>query len=249
MKLAVIGNGSVGKAQAKLLGVKALGPGNSDVSADIVFICVPTPTHNLMQDDTALLSAIKRVKKGLIVIRSTVLPGTTDMIQKAVDTPVVYMPEFGDEDNMEECIMSPKILVIGVTDVSSAEDETMRKLLSVIPIPNKSTIVPAMSAEFSKYFFNLWSAMQVSFGNVMYDWATLSYPHKDIQSANYIFNEAVKAVQLHPLMIEHGWDIFHKGYRGFGGKCLPKDLDAVIGKFPHPILVEMSKYNHFLRLQ
>ncbi|MCK5027249.1 MAG: hypothetical protein KAS07_02425, partial [Candidatus Pacebacteria bacterium] len=63
---------------------------------DIVFIAVPTPTTPEGFDDSTLRKVIKLVGKGkTAVIKSTVLPGTTESIQK--ENPNIFIfhsPEF-----------------------------------------------------------------------------------------------------------------------------------------------------------
>ena len=63
---------------------------------DIVFIAVPTPTTTRGFDDSILRQAVKLVGRGkIVVIKSTILPGTTELIQK--ENPgifVLHSPEF-----------------------------------------------------------------------------------------------------------------------------------------------------------
>ncbi len=63
---------------------------------DIVFIAVPTPTTPSGYDDSIVRSAAGLAKPGAtVVIKSTMLPGVTESIQKQYpDRAVMHSPEF-----------------------------------------------------------------------------------------------------------------------------------------------------------
>src|SRR5512136_1538610 len=98
MRIAVIGNGTVGTALAKAMGVVPYGPGKEPFVTDVIVICVPTETVKGRHDQTQVRQALGRVKHAkLVILRSTVLPGTTEKLQREVNFPLMFVPEFGFE--------------------------------------------------------------------------------------------------------------------------------------------------------
>ena len=93
MKIAVIGQGYVGAAYADWLESNGHDVIRHDIKpphqnghliseAEMVIVAVPTPTTLQGQDITAVREAVGRAKAGAtVVIKSTVLPGTTDALQ------------------------------------------------------------------------------------------------------------------------------------------------------------------------
>src|SRR3972149_647660 len=97
MNIAIIGYGFVGKATGYFLNITY----NFDQPVekytdvqikgymercDLYIICVPTPTINGKQDISAIVEWVRKIKQvnvdAKIVIRSTILPGTTDALSK-----------------------------------------------------------------------------------------------------------------------------------------------------------------------
>jgi UDPglucose 6-dehydrogenase len=93
-----------------------------------------------------------------------------------------------------------------------------------------------------KYYGNTWFSAKVVFANQMYDLC------QKIGVDYEIVKEAAAAdKRIGPTHLE----IFHKGYRGYGGKCLPKDTRALIqlGKqvgAPMELLETVEKINNRL---
>src|SRR5690348_7059744 len=65
-------------------------------SCDIVFVAVPTPTEKEVFDDSILRDALSHVGKGAtVIIKSTMVPGTTEAIQRDFShLYVMHSPEF-----------------------------------------------------------------------------------------------------------------------------------------------------------
>ncbi len=79
--------------------------------------------------------------------------------------------------------------------------------------------MPATEAEMVKYFSNTFYALKVAFANQMYDLCeSLGIEYEKVKQA------AAADKWIEPMHLQ----IFHKGYRGYGGKCLTKDIQALI---------------------
>lgn len=235
MNTTILGDGTVGKALAKAMGITALGPSEEEVRSDVVIICVPTPTVDGVQDLSSVKQALGRVKEAkLVILRSTVLPGTTEQLQKGTDIPLMFVPEWGFEATMEEDLAHPGYHILGYT-TKSVEFTQLAK--DTLPYAIIYRIVTAKAAEYSKYFANIWGATQVALANSLYDWV----------GEDEVYEQAVSAARLHKNIPQWGWKIHDQGSRGYGGKCLPKEVQAAISQFPHPLWMEMERYNAGLK--
>jgi len=243
MKIEIIGNGTVGKALASNMKLTPLGPSDERVEADIVIICVPTETIKGKQDLTQVRQALSRISNAqLIIIRSTVLPGTTDRLQAERNIPMVFIPEFGFEATMKRDLAKPEFYLVGVTNQSKDLTEL------VLNLPNNKGranfhIIRAISAEFAKYFINIWGSSQVILANSYYDWVM------EVTGNGDIYEEAIMAAKNFKNLPKWGWTIYDQGSRGYGGKCLPKDTQAAISQYPHPLWKEFERYNQELKVK
>ena len=92
-------------------------------AADYIFVAVPTPYDNgpdLTEMNDAIANIAVRLKtpeKQVIIIKSTVLPGTTDDYQaKYPDANFIFNPEFLTESAKEEDFAKPDKQLVGYTE-------------------------------------------------------------------------------------------------------------------------------------
>jgi UDPglucose 6-dehydrogenase len=215
-KFGILGYGYVGKATHKglLKDAKAIVydimfdmPKEVIYEADTVFICIPTITET---DIDIVINEIKDLKQHNanveIVIRSTLPLGACEQIQKEAGN-IVYMPEFLRERYWDtDCFKRP--LVVG-------SDNGIPQWLQDEEIKTCST----KEAELVKMYSNNFAVMRIAFANVFYDLA-------ENVGADYnkVLDMYLDIQQDQTYMEVPG----HDGTRGFGGKCLPKDLDFLI---------------------
>ena len=215
-KFGILGYGYVGKATHKglLKDAKAIVydimfdmPKEVIYEADTVFICIPTITET---DIDIVINEIKDLKKHNanveIVIRSTLPLGACEQIQKEAGN-IVYMPEFLRDRYWDtDCFKRP--LVVG-------SDNGIPQWLQDEEIKTCST----KEAELVKMYSNNFAVMRIAFANVFYDLA-------ENVGADYnkVLDMYLDIQQDQTYMEVPG----HDGTRGFGGKCLPKDLDFLI---------------------
>lgn len=241
----VIGNGMVGKATAHAFGIeKHIDPKGSTSSYKeagslrYIFLCLPTPTVNGQCDTSLLKEAIQAVldhstMQNVFIIRSTVTPGTTKALCKMfrIDS-IVHNPEFLSEDTWEKDVEFPDIIVLGCDHPVYLED-----VEGVYKGRYKGANLfktDSLTSEMTKYAINCLYATKVVFANQLYDTCQLN-------GANY---ERIKEI-----MYERKWigknhlEVFHKGKRGAGGKCLPKDLSAFAEYSQSRLLKEVKILN------
>ena len=230
--IAIIGTGMVGGAlcryfQTKNIKVGLFDPpkGYNDASvlseADVIFVAVPTP-HYLDGsgfDDSFLRSAISAIPDSgkTIVLKSTILPGTTDRFQQEFSQHrILFNPEFLTESKADHDMQFPTRQIVGFTDQSRGDAQRVLKILPRAPF---ETTVPAKTAELVKCIGNSFYSLKVTFANQVYDLC---------EKLDIDYDEAKQIMTAEPWMGTHHWDVIHKGYRGYGGKCLPKDTRSTI---------------------
>ena len=241
MKIGVIGNGFVGKSTLLLENenvsvlcydtnpnlCKPNGTSLEDLlKCDIIFISVPTP----MNDDgsvcisivESVVSQIKYLKyEGFIVVRSTIIPGTSDKLN------VYFMPEFLTEKNFQNDFINNPLWIFGL--LNNHNDELFKKKIhELFDICHKykcikSSEIEWMSnkeAEMVKYFRNTFLSVKVSFCNEIYEYCKL-------KNIDY---EKVRSVAANDerIKLSHTQVPGHDGKRGFGGTCFPKDTNALL---------------------
>jgi UDPglucose 6-dehydrogenase len=230
-KIAVMGVGWVGGAVARWLDDAGLEPLRYDppkglgteadlAAAEIVFVCLPTPYDEAKGgfDLSYVEEGIRALPDGkIVVIKSTVLPGTTEELQrKNPRHRFVFNPEFLRQATADADFRAPDRQLVGVTDASrSAADD----VLAVLPAAPFTRVLGATEAEAVKYFGNCFLALKVVFANQLFDLCRAV-------GADY---DAVKdCAAADPRIGPSHLQVIHDGYRGYGGSCFPKDVRALI---------------------
>jgi GDP-mannose 6-dehydrogenase len=202
------------------------------LNTEISFLCVGTPSLRNGKLDLGHLEPVCReigatlAKKDafhLVVLRSTVLPGTAESIVVPVlekasgkrlgkDFGVCVNPEFMREGTAVADFMEPSITVIGARE--PAHSGMLRELYSWMPGDIFETSF--RSAEMVKYVCNAWHAVKVSFANEV---GTLAKAlGVDTESVVEIFSADTK-LNISSRYLKPGF--------AFGGSCLPKDVRAL----------------------
>ena len=231
MKTAIIGYGVVGKAQAKFFqkaGIKPvicdpmvmLGASASkeDVNlCDFAFVCVPTPTAPDGSCDVGIVrEVVTWCEAGIIVIRSTIAPGTTDDLKAKTGKRIVFSPEYLGETVGHPLVGQTDFAVLGgdAADTSEVVDLYARCTYAGM----KYHLTTALCAELAKYMENAYYATKVAFCNEFFDIA---------RTFGVDYNQLREAWLADP-RIERDHTYVYPEDRGFGGKCLPKDVTAIV---------------------
>lgn len=226
----IIGWGTVGKAIAEALGIKKyFSRKEFNITLEqaakkkYIHICLPTPTIDGECYVDGITGTIKKLlefnpnnEDCVFIIHSTVYAGYNKYLQKRFKIKnIVSNPEFLSEDTAVEDTKQPLIIVIG------ADEPRYREMVYGIYSARFKYVQPIMTdsttAELVKLSLNAFFSTKVVFANQIYDYAQEVH-------ANY---EVIKMALLnHPWGSKNHFTIHHKGGRGAGGKCLPKDLEA-----------------------
>ena len=230
LKIGIIGVGMVGGALRRYFEKKGVrlflydeGKNLSSLEevnqADVIFICVPTPFNKEKGFDLSCLEKTGQNIKGqkIVVIKSTVWPGTTEKFQKKhPQHKFLFNPEFLVEEKADEGMQNPDRQIIGYTENSRDVSE---EILRILPRAPFEKIIPATEAEMVKYFGNTFLSTKVIFGNQIYELCQKLGIDYEIVRESASADKRIGPSHL---------DVRHGGYFGYGGKCLPKDIRALI---------------------
>ena len=221
-KIGICGMGTVGTAlhntfchHADVFPFDINGTGKvEDLSnCDMTFICVPTPKDDL----TALQWAFDNVKCPLLVIKSTVLPGTCRVMMLGDSRKIVVNPEFFNDRSANEDFANSSRIILGGEPRETAK---VRKFYERIFPQATYFEVSLEEAEFLKCITNAAMAVKISMANEFKKIA-------DFMGANW--DKIRNMLESDERLGNVGWQVpGPDGLPGFGGRCLPNDLERLI---------------------
>ncbi len=235
-KIGIIGYGIVGGATAHSLKEKndilfydkyKHSSNLDDVikNSEFNFVCLPTPYKNDKIDLSIMDNALEEIIKytdntgKIIILKSTVVPGTTEGYSKKYPkTNFCFSPEFLREATYLEDAANPDRIVIG-----AGNNKIKTKVADLYKenFPNvKIFLTDAKTAEMSKYFANCLLATKVILANEIYSLC---------ERLDIDYNLAKEIVLADKRIGKSHLEI--TPLRGFGGKCFPKDIVALMGKY------------------
>ena len=198
-------------------------------NADLAVISVPTVMNG---DGTADLSAVHEtfgwIKTPAIVIKSTVPPGTTKELANQYDMHdrLVFSPEFIGERGYPvpfwEDVPHPTDMKLHSFFIFGGSKEANKKVVrffeEVSGAHARYVQTDSTSAELTKYMINNWIAAKVTFCNEWFDIAnTFGVDYKELRE-----------LWLLDGRVGRSHTIVYEDMRGFGGKCIPKDTNAIV---------------------
>lgn len=207
---------------------------------DWVMITVPSPRQPDGSCDTSIVEdSLQGIADGkVVIVKSTVVPGTCERLQKMYPNKLIlFNPEFLTESQAKRDFFHPDLQIVGYTKASQKAASLVLSLLpdAYFTAPGlkdcyESTSVTATEAELGKYGCNIFGSLKVAFGNIIADVCeglNLMFSAQGID--NRVDYEKVRLILGHDKRIKDSWLNIHQGnYRGFGGYCFPKDLEAFI---------------------
>lgn len=204
---------------------------NDDINkADVIFICLPTPRNpkDGSCDVSIVGDAIRKIKESkIIVIKSTVPPGTTEGFQKKFSRhKFLFNPEFLTESRAWEDMLRPDRQIVGFTSKSLEAAHLVLSLLPKAPFMSPwgtgtyyQTRLTVTEAELTKYASNVYFSRKINWANSLAKMA-------EAVDANY--ENVRKAMSADHRIGDSHLDVNHGGYKGFGGYCFPKDAAAIM---------------------
>ena len=231
-KVGIIGNGFVGEAISFAFSPvseifvydtnpsRSLNNITSVHNCDFVFVCVPTPMfEDGSQDLSYVESAFEKANnKPVYILKSTVLPGTTDTLSKQYPNfKIIFSPEFLTERNAKKDILTQSRIILGGELSLTKKVKTLFnkrfKIKNIIQTDSKT-------AELTKYMNNTFFATKVSIIN---EFKLLC----DKIGANW--EDALTGFVADGRIGDSHLNVpGHDGKVGYGGTCFPKDVNALL---------------------
>ena len=197
-----------------------------------IFICVPTPMNS---DGSCYTEFVREVikdidrmtttdpdlytyKKKILIVKSTIPPGTTEEWNKEYDNvDIVFNPEFLTEANaMDDYKNQSRIVLGGPKRPVSKVMRLFAKAFPKVPIIKTSSTY----AEMVKYVTNCFLATKVSFANEMYEIC---------EYLNIDYDKVIEYAKHDERLGYSHWSVpGPDGDFGYGGHCFPKDVKALI---------------------
>ena len=231
-KVGVLGNGFVGEAISFAFSsvvdvyvydtdpLKSLNDLESVHLCDFVFVCVPTPMYEDGSQDLSYVESAfeKATSKPIYILKSTVLPGTTERLSKKYSNiKIIFSPEFLTERTAKLDMLTQSRIILGgefsLTDKAKTLFYKRFKIKNIIQTDSKT-------AELTKYMNNTFFATKVS---IMNEFKLLS----DKIGANW--GDALRGFVSDGRVGDSHLNVpGHDGKLGYGGTCFPKDVNALL---------------------
>lgn len=253
MKVAIIGVGYVGKAMTRLFAGRydvlakdvnfeiecdaatyttkkttVLSTDYTNVDGcDVAIICVSTAMNGNGSCDTSIVEfVVGNCQCKYILIKSTVPPGTTARLAKKYQYSrhIVFSPEYLGESkyHIPAKYPHPKDLKQHTFQIFGGERAATNFFIElfqrVLGPACKYIQTDSTTAELVKYMENAWGATKVTFCNEFYR----------IAEAFEVDYRELRELWLLDSRVERMHTSVFKNDFGFGGKCFPKDLEAII---------------------
>lgn len=210
--------------------------------SDFIFVCVPTPMD--LENGRIDLSIVESVvddaapfvegSDRILVIKTTVVPGTCQWLHdKHPHVRIAHNPEFLTERSYRlDFINQSRIVLGGEREDTDRLERLYRLRFPTTPICHTDWT----TAEMVKYASNCFFAAKVSVCNEFYDIC---------QALGISYQEVMEMVMLDGRIGNSHWMVpGHDGDRGYGGKCFPKDMNALINRCKElgidPIMLEAA---------
>jgi UDPglucose 6-dehydrogenase len=194
--------------------------------AEVIFVCVPTPMRKSGECDLSILRtavtdidtkcALEGVKR-IIVIKSTIPPGTTEQLDSEFKhVHVTFNPEFLTEANaVEDYKNQNRIIVGGDRPWTSRVKQIFAKAFPSVPIIKTSATI----AETIKYVTNTFLTVKVSYANEIYQLC---------QGLGIDYDKVIEYARYDARLGNSHWSVpGPDGDFGYGGHCFPKDIAAL----------------------
>jgi len=182
---------------------------------DFIFICVPATE---VQDLAHTIVTCTERDDIVFILKSTVVPGTTDNLQQICGNHWVFNPEFLTDRTAQLDFINSTRFILGGTGGHAVDmvEDLFRERFRHTPII-KTT---ATAAEFVKYMVNLFFATKVSYMNEMRSVSDdLGLPWDSVMK---MFSGDGRIGKSH--LEVPGPD----GRFGFGGKCFPENINTYL---------------------
>lgn len=205
-----------------------------DIKYDVAFVAVDTPMN---EDGTCDLSqvecAIRETNADIIVLRSTVPPGTTEQMISRVEKKIVFSPEFyGTTQHCDHKTFDFNFTIIG-SIAKGWSDKVVQILQEVYDARHRFVLTDCKTAELAKYMENTFLAARVSLCIQFWEIANqlgVSYP-------------ALREVFLNDERFNRAHTFVYSEHPYWKSHCFDKDLRALTSFTEAPLVQNIIDYN------
>jgi nucleotide sugar dehydrogenase len=208
-------------------------------TCQFAFVAVPTPCDREGRLDLRFLLDALRWLTVPVCLKSTVLPGTTERLSEEFGVEITFCPEYYGETSFHKTRLSsaPDLIVLGG---NSASAQRIMDAYKRVVGPNARYFkTDSRIAELAKYMENCFFATKLAF---LADFHELSAHYNvDFDAVREIWVSDDRIGLSHSIIVDQP---------GFGGKCLPKDLTALLedtSECRTPVLRAVRDLNEDLR--
>ena len=206
--------------------------------SDFIFVSVPTPSNTdgsmhlgILESVLQDIQAVNKRKDNIILIRSTVIPGTTTKLcKKFKKLNIVFNPEFLTERSAKFDFINQSRFILGGRKRNTARVAELYRWRFGDSVPCIESNFE--TAEMVKYMNNCFFATKVSFMNEMKQVADKTNVDWDLAVEGFVRDGRIG----HSHLAVPGPD----GRFGFGGSCFPKDVQAMINFGHHNLNLNMN---------
>lgn len=230
-KIAIIGDGFVGTGMRRIFPdavvidpPKGMGQLSDADDAELAIVCVPTPIGRNGACNTSIVEeVVDQLKARLILIKSTVSPGTTERLNRKIDPFIAFSPEYMGESRYWTPAYFPQpndpvghgFMIIGGQEAVCSEIADI--FLPKLGPATRFRFMSSTEAELVKYAENAFFALKVTFSNEL----------RTICAAAGLNYHTVREGWLDDPRVGPMHTAAFRDAPGFGGKCLPKDTMAL----------------------
>ena len=209
---------------------------NNTEGYDLAFICVNTPfTDESPCDCSEVVNAINENShlmkdEGIFVIKSTILPGTTDKIRKQTGQNVIFSPEYyGETQHCNNFDFDFTIL--------GGEKQDCIKVVQILQKiydgRHSFRITDSKTAEIAKYMENAWLATKVSFCSQFFE----------IAENNGVSYEELRELFILDPRVNPSHTFIYRDHPYWDSHCLNKDVPAIAITEDAKFLKSVIEYN------
>ena len=226
-EVAIVGYGAVGRSLTAVFPDAVtydepleIGTREAVNACRFALVCVPTPPAADGSCDTSIVEEVVAwLETDVIVILSTVAPGTTERLVRETGKRIVFQPAYGPGETFghpfSDLHKQDWLILGGEEGHTEAVADLYRRALRPETVIRQTS---ARTAELTKYMENAYLALKVTFCNEFYDIAdSMDVDYAELRDL-WLLDPRIGA--SHSLVFTED--------RGYGGKCLPKDVSAIV---------------------
>lgn len=203
---------------------------------DVAFICVPTPYNG--KDDPCNIDEVKNAinenSAELYIIKSTILPGTTEKLRELTGKHIIFSPEYYGSTHFSNNYEYDFTVLGGEREDCKT---AVQILQHVYDCRHKFYITEARAAELAKYMENTFLAMKVSFCNQFWEISKQVNTDYEVVRELFLLDPRINPANTYVFEDKPYWT----------SHCYDKDIPAIAETYDAEFILAMIKYNENMK--